>query len=87
MTAELTEIPTTELAMVESPAGHCDLATLMFNPDIMSRLERFAELMAAGKTTVPNHLRGSPGDCLAVTLQAMQWGMNPHAVAQKNTSG
>lgn len=83
MTAELTDISTTELAMIEPPAGHCDLATLMFNPEVMTRLERFAELMATGKSTVPNHLRGSPGDCLAVTIQAMQWGMNPHAVAQK----
>ncbi|RTZ23273.1 recombinase RecT [Vibrio penaeicida] len=49
----------------------------------MGRLERFAELMATGKSTIPAHLRGSPGDCLAITIQSMQWRMNPHAVAQK----
>ncbi|CCN38192.1 putative DNA single-strand annealing protein RecT-like [Vibrio nigripulchritudo SO65] len=60
-----------------------DVATMMFNPDLMGRLERFAELMATGKSTIPTHLRGSPGDCLAITIQSMQWRMNPHAVAQK----
>lgn len=60
-----------------------DVATMMFNPDLMGRLERFAELMATGKSTIPAHLRGSPGDCLAITIQSMQWRMNPHAVAQK----
>jgi len=49
----------------------------------MDRLDRIAELMASGKTTVPAHLRGSKGDCFAICLQSMQWGMNPFAVAQK----
>nr|DAP97673.1 MAG TPA: RecT protein [Caudoviricetes sp.] len=49
----------------------------------MDRLVRFAELMAQSKATVPQHLAGKPADCLAVTMQAAQWGMNPFAVAQK----
>ncbi|EOE3794071.1 RecT family recombinase, partial [Klebsiella pneumoniae] len=49
----------------------------------MDRLVRFATLMADSKTTVPAHLAGKPADCLAVTMQAAQWGMNPFAVAQK----
>lgn len=49
----------------------------------MDRLERIADLMASGKTTIPQHLRGSKGDCFAITLQSMQWGMNPFSVAQK----
>ncbi len=36
-----------------------------------------------GTVTVPNHLRGQVSDCLAITMQAAQWGMNPFAVAQK----
>lgn len=56
---------------------------LLMNMDSMDRLERIADLMASGKTTVPQHLRGSKGDCFAVALQSMQWGMNPFAVAQK----
>ncbi|VFS64074.1 RecT family [Kluyvera cryocrescens] len=39
--------------------------------------------MADSKATVPAHLAGKPADCLAVTMQAAQWGMNPFAVAQK----
>lgn len=67
----------------ESVNSNVDITSMMFNPDLMPRLERFAELMASGKSTVPTHLRGNPGDCLAVTIQAMQWRMNPHSVAQK----
>lgn len=56
---------------------------LLMDMAAMDRLERLADLMASGKTTVPQHLRGSKGDCFAISLQSMQWGMNPFAVAQK----
>lgn len=56
---------------------------LLMDPSSLERLERIADLMASGKTTIPQHLRGSKGDCFAVVLQSMQWGMNPIAVAQK----
>ncbi|MGI8160222.1 RecT family recombinase [Enterococcus faecalis] len=49
----------------------------------MNQLVRFAELMSQSKATVPKHLEGKPADCLAVTMQAAQWGINPFAVAQK----
>lgn len=42
-----------------------------------------AEQMATAKVTVPKHLLGSVGDCLAIVTQAMLWNMNPFAVAQK----
>ncbi len=56
---------------------------LLMDMAAMDRLERIADLMVSGKATVPQHLRGSKGDCFAVALQSMQWGMNPFAVAQK----
>ena len=56
---------------------------LLMDNSSLERLERIADLMASGKTTIPQHLRGSRGDCFAVVLQSMQWGMNPIAVAQK----
>ncbi|AMG65700.1 RecT family recombinase [Providencia stuartii] len=56
---------------------------LLFSPDSMSSVMRFAELMASGKATVPEHLQNNPSDCLAITMQAAQWNMNPFAVAQK----
>ncbi len=57
--------------------------SLLMDGNSMERIERIADLMASGKTTIPQHLRGSKGDCFAIVLQAMQWGMNPFAVAQK----
>lgn len=56
---------------------------LLFNDSKMSQIIRVAEIMATGKTTIPDHLRNSPGDCLTICLQAAQWKMNPMAVAQK----
>lgn len=65
-----------------SPALTGTAATI-FSPDALDKLLRFAEVMASGRVTVPAHLAGKPADCLAVTMQATQWGMNPFAVAQK----
>lgn len=48
----------------------------------MDRMIRFAEIMATGKATIPNELR-NVGDCLAITMQAMNWGMSPFSLAQK----
>lgn len=42
-----------------------------------------AHQMAEAKCTLPVHLRGNVGDCLAIITQAMLWNMNPFAVAQK----
>lgn len=56
---------------------------LVLSNDTMEKAFRMAELMASGKSTVPRHLQGSPADCMAVTLQALQWNMSPFAVAQK----
>ncbi|WP_051299346.1 RecT family recombinase [Marinobacterium litorale] len=58
-------------------------ANMLMSPQIMGQIQKFAEVMATGKSTVPKHLQGSMGDCMAVTMQAAQWGMNPFAVAQK----
>lgn len=55
----------------------------MMNPESMDRIMRMAEMMASGKSTIPLHLQKNPADCMAVVLQATQWGMNPFAVAQK----
>lgn len=57
-------------------------ATIM-NPNALQALVSFADMMSKSLVTVPEHLRGKPSDCLAVAMQAAQWGMNPFAVAQK----
>lgn len=49
----------------------------------MDSIMRLADLMASGRSTIPDHFKGNPADCAAVVMQAMQWRMNPYAVAQK----
>lgn len=49
---------------------------------LMNRMIKFAEVMATGKATIPQELR-NVGDCLAITMQAANWKMNPFSVAQK----
>lgn len=62
-----------------SPGG----TALILDPRHMENMMAMANVMAKGVATVPKHLRGNQGDCLAVVMQAAQWGMNPFAVAQK----
>lgn len=73
-----TQTESTAVALSSASAG-----ALLMHDASMDRLERLAGFMASGKTTLPQHLRNSPGDCFAIALQSMQWGMNPFAVGQK----
>ena len=57
--------------------------SIVFSETMLGQLEKFANLMATGKSTVPAHLQGKPADCMAIAMQASQWKMNPFAVAQK----
>ncbi|EMV0165571.1 recombinase RecT [Klebsiella variicola] len=72
-----------DIAITSQPGATVGTAAAIFSPEGLDRLVRFATLMADSKATVPAHLAGKPADCLAVTMQAAQWGMNPFAVAQK----
>lgn len=72
-----------DIAITSQPGATVGTAAAIFSPEGMNQLVRFAELMAQSRATVPQHLAGKPADCLAVTMQAAQWGMNPFAVAQK----
>ncbi|MCP5159956.1 MAG: recombinase RecT [Gammaproteobacteria bacterium] len=56
---------------------------LIFDDRKWNQMMRVAEVMASGKSTVPAHLRGSVGDCMAIVLQSARWNMDPYAVAQK----
>jgi hypothetical protein len=56
---------------------------LITNDENMARATALAKTMASSKVTVPKHLQGNEGDCLAIIIQASNWGMNPFAVAQK----
>ena len=72
-----------DIAITSQPGATVGTAAAIFSQEGMNQLVRFAELMSQSKATVPKHLEGKPADCLAVTMQAAQWGMNPFAVAQK----
>ena len=49
----------------------------------LAKMTKVAEMLASSRVSVPDHLRGNVGDCLAIVTQAMLWNMNPFAVAQK----
>lgn len=70
-------------AVVANERGQASMLSLMMNMDFMASIDKMAAMMASGKTTVPQHLRGNQADCFAICLQAVQWGMNPFPVAQK----
>ncbi|WP_336709744.1 MULTISPECIES: RecT family recombinase [unclassified Cedecea] len=72
-----------DITITSQPGATVGTAAAIFSPEGMNQLVRFATLMADSRVTVPAHLAGKPADCLAVAMQATQWGMNPFAVAQK----
>lgn len=74
----MTEVTTTQ----ENPIAVAS-AAMMMNPEHMKALIAFSEMMAKSVVAVPAHLRGKPADCLAIAMQATQWGMNAFSVSQK----
>lgn len=81
-----TEIQTAAHAATHAPFAAGQQMTageMMMNPAVMEALYKFASVMADSKFTVPKHLQGNVGDCLAVAMQAALWGMHPFTVAQK----
>ena len=74
----------------EQPAGDFDrLMQRTFTPmDLLEdnnfdKMWRMAEALANSALSIPKELKGNIGDCLAIVTQAMIWGLNPFAVAQK----
>lgn len=57
--------------------------SIVTNTAVMDSMMRLASEMAKSTISVPKHLIGKPSDCLAIAMQAAQWGMNPFTVAQK----
>ncbi len=76
-----------DIAITSQPGATVGTAAAIFSPEGMNQLVRFAELMSQSKATVPKHLEGKPADCLAVTMQAAQWGMNPFRRGAENACG
>lgn len=78
----MTELTVQQPAEAASPIAMASVAMMMDSTKLQS-LITFAEMMAKSTISVPDHLRGKPSDCLAIAMQAAQWGMNPFQVAQK----
>lgn len=70
-----------ELAVIEQ--YNTGIVSIINDGAAMSNLRMIAQDLASAKMSVPKHLQGQPADCMAVVMQAYQWGMNPFAVAQK----
>jgi hypothetical protein len=76
-----------EISTQQQPEGGNAVAmasvAMMMDSTKLQSLITFADMMAKSTISVPDHLRGKPSDCLAIAMQAAQWGMNPFQVAQK----
>lgn len=60
-----------------------DNVTILTNGELFDRLMTLSRVMAGSGAMVPAHFQKSPDACMAVTMQAARWGMDPFAVAQK----
>ena len=52
-------------------------------PRNMQELTDLASIMASAGPMIGKSFRGSTGDCAAIIMQSMRWGMDPFAVSQK----
>lgn len=68
-----------ELAQTSNPTAQ----SIIFDEKAFANVQRIAEVMSNSNVTVPKHLQKNIGDCMAITMQALVWGMNPWPVAQK----
>jgi hypothetical protein len=55
----------------------------MAAPRTFQDLKEMAKYMAKGELMVGHSIRGNPGDCMAVIMQAGRFGMDPFALSQK----
>lgn len=55
-------------------------------PQNFTEIVDFSRAMAKAGTAIPKHLRDNAGACMAVAMQALEWGMSPFAVANKSYS-
>lgn len=81
----------TDLQRIEDKIDRTAAGAIMVSDNVggilfsnMSEVLEFAKLMSVAKNAVPQHLRGEPGTCLAVCIQALEWRMSPFAVANKS---
>lgn len=75
---------TTALATITADPNRAPTGRdLILQADNLNAMVRVSDMMSKSRNTVPKHLRDNQGGCLAVTMQAMRWNMDPFALAQK----
>lgn len=86
MTQQLSRVDRIEERIDKGTAGAISVTSnnggAMFRS--MGEVMEFSKLMAVSDIAIPKHLRGNPGACMAVCLQAIEWRMSPYAVANKS---
>ncbi len=82
MNAPTRAAESTALAHLQ-PAPALTGRDLILHADNLNAMLTVAKIMCKAKQAVPKHLRENEGACLAVTMQAMRWNMDPFALAVK----
>lgn len=75
-----------------SKAGAMELADIkavsaggvIIVPQSLGEIIEFSKLMAGSGVAVRKHMRGNPGACFSIAMQAFRWGMDPFQVANKS---
>lgn len=65
----------------QQPAMTGEVRANALVPTSIHEAIQLSEIMAKANL-VPDHLRGKPGDCLLIVMQAQRWGMDAVSVAQ-----
>jgi len=71
----------TSTLATQQPAMTGETRALALMPTSIDQAIHLSEVMAKANL-VPEHLRGKPGDCLLIVMQAQRWGMDAVSVAQ-----
>nr|WP_082926297.1 RecT family recombinase [Cupriavidus sp. D384] len=79
----MTDLQTALPSPAQPTVPDLNAAAMIVDAATIESIDRVARVMMTGRSTVPKHLQGNQGDCFAVVMQSMQWGMNPFSVAQK----
>ena len=66
-----TALQTAQYGQADLPAANTSSASLILDVASMDSIMRLADIMAKGRSTIPDHLKGSSADCAAVVMQAM----------------
>lgn len=57
---------------------------LVLQPNNVAEALELAKVLSTARGMIPDHLVGNPGACADVVFQALQWGMNPFALAKQS---